>query len=310
MKLLIINYHYYRELNYKQGIYPINKKNFTNQIENLSSLYKFLSLENLTEFYERGQYPDENFCMITFDDGLKEQLSAYDILLKKGIPATFFVNSMPLINHKALDVHKLHYIRTKIDDSDLFDILTNQFKILDLEEIKEKAYNQYKYDSKITSLLKYVINFIIDDLQKETIIDSLFKDLICEKDFIKNTYMNSNDLKFISSQNSLAAHGHRHIPLSKLNENELKTDIKTNIDYLNSISKNKIQAFAYPYGGITSYTKNSFKVLKNNNIVFAFTMNRGFNFDDNFISNNRYFLKRVDTNDAPFGKLKSKEFFL
>ena len=310
MKLLVVNYHYFRESKYGQGIYPINKRNFSNQIENLSNIYKFLSLDDLYDFYKKESYPDENYCMITFDDGLKEQLLAYDILLKKGVPATFFVNTLPLINKKALDVHKLHYVRTKIEDSYLFDIIENYINLTDYNIIKEKAYNQYKYDSKISALVKYLINFVIDDSKKENIINSLFNNLISETEFINKTYMSQNEIKFISSQNSLGAHGHKHIPLSKLKNTDLEHDIKSNIDYLNNIGNCKVKAFAYPYGGLNSYKKNSFKVLKKHDIIFAFTMNRGFNYIENFKNNNRYYLNRVDTNDAPYGKLKSKKFFI
>lgn len=56
--------------------------------------YKPIGLEDLMGYVERNEYPDKPSFFLSFDDGLRE---VYDlvmpVLMKKGVPATIFLNS-------------------------------------------------------------------------------------------------------------------------------------------------------------------------------------------------------------------------
>ena len=85
-KLLIVNYHYFREETLKKGIYPVTQKKFESDIDILSRKFKFTDIDN-------ALYENKDSVLITFDDGLEEQMIAYDILYKKGINGIFFVST-------------------------------------------------------------------------------------------------------------------------------------------------------------------------------------------------------------------------
>ena len=116
--LLIINYHYVRRSFPSSGIHGISPERFSNQIEKIISQgYKFLSLIELTEIINNNFRIEklEKFCLITFDDGLKESYeNAYVFLQSIGIPAVFFLCSDTLSRTKLLAVHKLQYIRSLV----------------------------------------------------------------------------------------------------------------------------------------------------------------------------------------------------
>ena len=49
MNLISVNYHYFRESKSSNGIYPISKKSFLNQIDLLSRDYEFILQEDVNK---------------------------------------------------------------------------------------------------------------------------------------------------------------------------------------------------------------------------------------------------------------------
>jgi peptidoglycan/xylan/chitin deacetylase (PgdA/CDA1 family) len=76
MQLLAVNYHYFREEKYENGIYPLTKREFLNQIDELSKYYEFISQNDLIDKIKNKKYSNKKYCLLTFDDGLKEQMNA------------------------------------------------------------------------------------------------------------------------------------------------------------------------------------------------------------------------------------------
>ena len=127
MNLLIVNFHYYREEQYISGIYPTTPDRFEHQIALLSKQYEFISQQTLVSWIQNEIQPTGNYCLITFDDGLKEQMKAYQWLLSKNIPAVFFIPTGPIREKYVLSVHKLQLLRTQITDEDLLKRLEASF---------------------------------------------------------------------------------------------------------------------------------------------------------------------------------------
>jgi len=61
MELLVLNYHYFREVKYKSGIYPISEDEFIKQVEYLDSHYKIISQEELREIVKSKKIIMINF---------------------------------------------------------------------------------------------------------------------------------------------------------------------------------------------------------------------------------------------------------
>ena len=138
-ELLIVNFHYVREEKYSSGIYPISIKDFLKQIDVLSKSHQFISQRELVKIIVERKSLDKKYCLITFDDGLKEQMDVFDLLQSKKIPAIFFVPTNAIKNRLVLDVHKLHFIRTKLDDNELFELLDHKCKISNFEFVLQSS---------------------------------------------------------------------------------------------------------------------------------------------------------------------------
>lgn len=311
MNLLIVNYHYFREESYKAGIYPTTISQLLQQVEALSKSYTFISQQTLIQVLNSKNKPARNYCLLTFDDGLKEQMGAYDFLKQKGIPAVFFVPVLPYQNQQVLDVHKIHYVRTQINDADLFNELDTSFNITAYQFEAMQLENQYRYDDEIGRKVKYFLNFVLKEVEKSEFIEELFIKLVNNtSNFLNKTYMSVDELILLANDGCLGSHGYAHKPLATMTLAEATKDVKDSVNYLATITSTDIQSFSYPYGGQSAVSKELEKSFDGTSIQYALTMWRGLNTDTGLVHSNRFFLKRVDTNDAPGGKFKSTEFVL
>lgn len=307
MKILAVNFHYFREEIYHAGIYPVSRAALSKQVDALAKEYTFISQEQLIGLL-KNEIPDEkNYCVITIDDGLKEQMQAFDYLQSLGIPSILYVPSYPIQAKKVLDVHKLHYIRTHMKDQDLYDLLNQQFNIDAIQFDEASLANQYRYDEPLSRKVKYFMNFLLTHEEKQEAIDLLFAQLVTnETSFAENLYMNEADIRTLAQAGALGSHGHRHLPLATLSAAEAKADIDLSLEYLESIGEKPIRSFSYPYGGKDAVNESLIKHFEVTQVEFAFTMWRGLNSD----LHQPYLLHRIDTNDAPGGKNNSTEFSL
>ncbi len=305
MNLLIVNFHYYSNEIYPSGIYPISPVNFANQINTLSKMYDFVGQKEISDWIKTGESPEGNYCLITFDDGLKQQMNAFNWLVENEIPAIFYVPAKPFVEKTILDVHKLHLIRTKTNDADLLDLTNETFDIEFTHQNALEAKNQYRYDSVSSQKLKYILNFIIPEKEKKKLIDNYFVKIFGnEEAFCNLFYMDENDVKLISNKGMLGNHGYAHKPLATLSVNDAKEDVLKSTIFFEKLTQNKLISFSYPFGGKSAVNEVVTSIVKSSNYDFGLTMHRGLN--DTL--EHPFLLKRIDTNDAPGGKNNSRSY--
>lgn len=309
MKLLAVNFHYFREETYSGGIYPVSKAKLNSQINELAKYYTFISQDELAAIISNKSYSNQNYCVLTIDDGLKEQMEAFNFLREKGIPSILYVPTNPIKNKQVLNVHKLHYVRSKMTDEDLFDILDEKYVISKVNFDDAALANQYRYDGEISRKVKFFLNFILSEERKEEAINYFFSSLVSDEEaFATQLYMSQDNLKTLAHYGALGSHGAAHIPLATKSLKEARTDVDSSLNYLEAITGKPVVSFSYPYGGKNAVNTDLGSVFSNTSIQFAFTMWRGVNSKENLVS--PLFLQRVDTNDAPGGKNNSKEYIL
>lgn len=301
MKLLAVNYHYFRESSYSVGIYPTSQLALAHQIDQLQRQYDFVSQEQIASWLQRRQFPQGNFCLLTFDDGLQEQMAAFDFLEKRGIPAIFYVPTAPIQSKKVLPVHQLQFLRTRLRDAGIFDFLHANTAIGSYQFDEQLLENQYRYDSPLSRQVKYYLNFVLQQKEQQALVQQLFDSLVSdEAEFAGNLYMQEADLRKLAEAGALGAHGSAHVPLASLTPAAAAADISASVEYLEAVGGNKIRSFSYPFGGKSAVSASLGPMLEMVGIQFAFTMQRGINQPEQF--QNPLFLHRVDTNDAPGGK--------
>jgi len=308
MQLLAVNFHYIRDEKPKQGIYPRSMQEFIYQIEELGRHYDFISQSELVKILESKSLPDNKYCVLTFDDNLKEQMTAYEYLKSNSIPAIFFATTLPYIEKSVHDVHKTHHIYTVYKDAELAELLHKHFNFYDASFDEALMNDSYKYDKGLKKKIKIFLNFMLSTENRRLVIDDLFMNSINSlDDFLMGFYLDKSHLMELSDFGMLGTHTHSHSPLAILDKCAIKNEIKLSVDYLSELTGNKIRSVSYPYGRKGAVSDQVSTIAKDLGLSIGFTMNRGVNGSVDF--NSPLALKRVDTNDAPGGKLNSKEFF-
>lgn len=307
MQLLSVNYHYIRNEKPKSGIYPLSLKELDRQIDTLARSYEFISQQDLSAIIEKQYFLKKKYCLLTFDDGLKEQLEAFELLKSKGIPAVFYVTTHSIKEQSVVDVHKLHHIRSSITDDVIMDTITKIIGNISFE-YPGNIDSLYRYDEADTKKLKYLLNFILNSEQKTRVINELFGSLIAdEKKFSTKFYMSKSDIKMLDEYGCLGTHTDKHLPLAMLGKSQIRDEIKQSLLFLqNDCGAQNITSISYPYGGPKAVS-NTVAEISKPDFTFGVTMKRGVNGDEDLV-NNPLLLKRVDTNDAPGGKLGSQEY--
>jgi peptidoglycan/xylan/chitin deacetylase (PgdA/CDA1 family) len=205
--------------------YPYrNTKDFETELDFILKYFEPVDLEYLLNHLQTKK----KIFHLSFDDGLKECHEVIaPILKKKGIPATFFVNT-GFIDNKAL------YYKYKAS------ILTNALK-----HDKNKL-NQLllQFNIQQESLLKV-------DFSKETALDKIAEQLgINFSAFLetRTPYLTTNQLVDIKDQGfSIGAHSVNHPEFWLISEEEQYLQIKESMDWIQKNIQPKIKAFAFPY---------------------------------------------------------------
>ena len=224
--------------------------------------YKFISQSQLISFLSKSNeaLPEEDFCLLTFDDGLKEQLKAFNILKEKKIPAIFFISTMPLIERKACFVHKFHYVMEQISFECLYDnvikIFPESIQNFQDPEFLKSASSKYIYDKSNCAMVKLYVNYCLSIENKNLLIDKLFDMLkIDESNFVENLYMGNQDIIQIAQEGMLGSHCITHNPLAEMPAREISTELSDSKSYLSSITGEQIPSVSYPYGDKKAVTQ-------------------------------------------------------
>ena len=292
----VVMYHYIRNFNKKFRYFNkfLSKKEFANQIRYFEKSKGIV--KNLDE-YEKNK----DKYLLTFDDGLKEQLYAAKLLAKKGLFGIFFIPTIPIIKKKFLDVHKIQILLAILGAKKVLNYIGNNedYKKA-VKKIKKKnvtkfsrAYS-FNKDNQENIIFKKNMNYLIDKRTRSNVLDEMFKKFkINEK--VKDYYMNISDIKYLKKIGmEIGCHSHSHNILSKMTYINQKKEIINSKKILEKKLNSKINFFCFPYGRKYSYDKNTLKILKDVGFKYSFSVeSRDVNKKDLL---KKFQLPRYDTN--------------
>jgi peptidoglycan/xylan/chitin deacetylase (PgdA/CDA1 family) len=252
MRLLAVNYHYYRAEVPASGISPISPARFAAQVSRLARAWTIASEARVLEELLRGS-AEADLCLITFDDGLKEQMQAIRWLCDRHFSAVCYVPTAPLVDRRVLDVHKLHLIRTLRSDAALTASLAKAFGNAFFAIDRDAAAEQYPYDTAAARQVKYFLNFVLHKDERRVWTDSLFHEIAGDEAAAADAlYMDRDELRLLARKGMLGTHSHGHAPLSRLGEGIARDEIGQSLDILEEVTGVRVRGISYPYGGATA----------------------------------------------------------
>ncbi|MEM6496519.1 MAG: polysaccharide deacetylase family protein [Pseudomonadota bacterium] len=302
-RLLIVNYHYIRDTSYQYpGIHPLTLKAFEEQVLYLKSLLTPATPDEILNF-TRGRFDFQSPAVfLTFDDGLRDHLVVAEILNALGMHAAFFVSSQPLLEERAICVHKVHWLRAHTDPRAFrTEFIEYLMRIGEAESLtseqRRAAKETYIYDTQQDAELKYLINFQLKHELVDVIASQMLESRgINEKDFCNELYITSeDDLNWlVDAGHVIGCHGHRHRPFSKMTYNEAAEDIEVSCTELAKYIGRNPDWVSYPYGSDWAIPAEPELFCQRHGFSIGLTLKRDWNFE----GQSAFAMNRINTNEV------------
>lgn len=246
---------------------------FEKIIKYLNEKYKIISLKEYNNLINKKKEIDDNYIMLTFDDGTIDHYKyVYPILKKYNCSGLFFVSSN-IFYKKVLDIQIIHQLFAKIEISKLYHEVIDEIKSLHTSiKINKYLFLKSEQEKFIKENLQYILpkpirTKIIQNLSKKYKISTNFKDY----------YMNIENMKEMKKNNMFfGLHTSNHKRLSMLSYDEQYNEIMDNLISLKkyNLLDNEFISIAYPFG---EYDNNTLKILNNLDIKYGFKVGKSDN---------------------------------
>jgi peptidoglycan/xylan/chitin deacetylase (PgdA/CDA1 family) len=297
MPLLAINHHYCRESGTGRGIYPTTPRMLADEVLKIRAAGWRIGIEeDIFAFLSGRLAADDKVAILTFDDGLAEQMSALGQLEALGASAIFYVPTAPIVERFVLDVHKLQMIRARVEDAEIAVELDKAFSFGKKEFDDDLLAIQYRYDDELGRRVKYFLNFMLEEDARlawtAKYFTSLFGD---EREVAVSLYMSPDDLRRLSVKRLLGSHAHSHLPLATLEPERMLHELAHSRRLIEEITTTFPVGVSYPFGGKSAVGHEVFDRASSCGYAYGFTMERGIN--ELLEKENPMALRRIDVND-------------
>lgn len=275
----ILMYHRITDLEIDPWGLAVSAKKFDEQLAVLKKKFNVIGLEELI-YKKNNNELEQNSVVITFDDGYRDNYTtAYPILKKHKLPATFFISSAYIENQNEFWPDKL--IRLLLNKYDL------PKKELDIKSIgKSWNINSQTFTRKMRFDFFMEVWYSLLQIDANAREEALIKiEAWAEHDSdikLDTLPMNKDELVDLAKQPLISIGGHtsNHVALSFLDVNSQRQEIESNKLWLENVLGKPISGFAYPNG---SYNSNTISLMKEVGYDYACTTKEMRN--SNYISN-------------------------
>ena len=272
---LAIMYHYVREQDEKRphkGIFGLGIDSFKKQIEAISTKFTFCTVN---EFSRMTKTDNKRYCMLTFDDGLKDHHEVFVYLKEKGIRATFFLITSTFDESKVINSHKMHLLLEKTNAYELGNSLNaflenkhpelfQQFHVHD----KYKRWNK-QFGNIFTINFKFAIASLPQQISKKFLDDQFSTYYDSEEKVSKEFYLSEAQIKQMHDDGmEIGCHTHNHNNLKIQSSIQQQNEIERSKNILEGIIKDPVTSISYPYG---QFSPETIQLAKQNNITSGVT---------------------------------------
>jgi peptidoglycan/xylan/chitin deacetylase (PgdA/CDA1 family) len=299
-------YHYVRPLigNKYPKIKGLEIEGFKRQLNFFASDRSVVSTADVLSAIEGDSILPKGATWLTFDDGYSDHFEFVAPLLEQyGFDGAFFPISDSYLNNQMTDINKIHYILACVESEELLlDLLKNEmfslgYNQVDWDKFWMSVDKTSRYDSEKTTFFKRMTQRDLPLNNRKEILSIIFDEIVgrSESDVAKELYMSESDLVSLHKRGfTIGSHTSSHPWLNSLSINEQKREIDISLSALERVrGELNDWIMCYPYGG---YNEDTLSILNERHCALALTTKVG---SANIYSQNKYELKRLDTNDCP-----------
>lgn len=308
-RVTIVMYHYVRDLEHSRfpAIKGLSVERFCRQLDHIQANYTPIAAEDLTRALSpAGEGLPKNPILLTFDDGYSDHFAnVFPILDARGIQACFFPPAQPVLEHKVLDVNKIHFILAAVADPGslldrVFSFLPEfcaEFPIKTKEDYLLSIAEEHRYDSRDVIVLKRLLQRELPEPVRAEIVRRLFVEHVTadESAFACELYMSVDQIACLRRHGMhIGSHGDTHAWLDHLSPDAQVIEVDQSLEFLQTLGiRRDGWTMCYPYGG---FNESLLHILQTRHCQLGFTVQpriADLDVDD------RLTLPRIDTNDLP-----------
>lgn len=306
--LLVVTYHYVRHERDSAypGIHAVHPRDLGSQLDALGARFSFVSPRELLDLVARGAGSrlDRPLCLITFDDGLKEQYErALPVLERAGVPAVFNVNGRCVADGEANPVHLFHWLRSRMPPETFAVKLERACSDLGIAVPARKGFvsadGQNIYDGEDVRYIKHVVNHSLAPDGQVKVAGRLCHDAgLNPRHYARELYMTVPMVTDLWRRGMLGSHGWEHTPKTGLAAEALFRDFSDNQEWFSRVGAGPVPWVSYPYGGRTAVSPAVADCASRAGHRIGFSIERAVN----LTAAQPLLFGRLDANDLPGGK--------
>lgn len=306
--LTIVMYHYVRDL--RRSRYPeingLSEDDFKEQIQYIKKHYNVVSGPELMAAILEGTPLPPRALILTFDDGYIDHfLTVFPVLDRESLPGCFFPPAKCVLEHKVLDVNKIHFVLASVPEKRLLvehifkrvDENRSRYNLLSSKEYWKKLGRPGRFDSAEAVFCKRMLQRDLPLELRQIITDEFFSQYVTndEASFSQELYMSPDQLRTLQRHGMyVGSHGYNHFWLNTLSVQQQEREIDQSLKFLSSVGADtRHWIMCYPYG---AYNDSLLSVLKSRSCVIGLTTEVGLAI---LGKHNPLILPRLDTNDLP-----------
>jgi peptidoglycan/xylan/chitin deacetylase (PgdA/CDA1 family) len=247
----------------------LNEEQFKYQVNIIKNKYKIISSIDVKNIDIKNDNND--YAVLTFDDGLSDHFNVYKYLRELKIPGTFFIPKKPITENTVINTHKIQFILASVDEKIIKD------EILGLFDNKEKIWKDYSttkwknnwWSEEMIFITNFLRKYKDDDVNHIQLTNYLFDKFVTknEIDFSKDLYLNEKNIEEMANSGMIIG-GHGDVSENLLLIDDYKKDINESKKSVSKYSNEFI--FSYPNGG---YNDNIKTHMGNINCSISYSIN-------------------------------------
>lgn len=243
----VATYHYIRERD-SDGVTGITPDAFRSQVLAIQDHYDIVS----TEEYVARAYHEDSLALITFDDAVKDQALAAEILDDLGVPGVFFAPMRPYSNEtdRWCAQHLLHALAQHLGWAEFERRAMGLLGNVAIDVERMNALYHYEVPHKRRS--KYALAFAVPPLRASEILREMNASVGLRAD---EWYMSEAELRSLQDRaHALGGHGFDHVPYTSLSPTDQAADMRRAATTMSQLFGERPRMLAYPFGRFDATT--------------------------------------------------------
>lgn len=308
-KVTVVMYHYVRDLQHSRfpAIKGLSLDRFRRQLDHLEAHYTFVTVEDvLAAVHSKDGELPANAVLLTFDDGYQDHFTnVFPLLDERNIQGCFFPPAQAVLEHKVLEVNKIHFVLASIQSPDqlserIFELISEfraEYGLKSKESYLHELDGAHRYDPPEVVIIKRLLQRELPLPVRTEIVRRLFAEYVTtdEAAFACELYMSMDQITCLHRNGMhIGSHGFSHAWLNYLPPAEQSVEVDRSVDFLRKVGVTQGEwTMCYPYGG---YNESLLQVLLERRCALGFSVEPRV---ADLNTDNLLTLPRLDTNDLP-----------